>query len=69
MASRREDLNSDEVDRQAALDRSWAHAQRALADPEFRTYIEQSIARVNASPARATLTREEFLALTEVDPW
>ena len=67
MAIRHEQLNDEECARQAALDRSWQHAQTALADPEFRAYVERSIARVNASPSRATLTREQFLAQTEAD--
>ena len=67
MAMRHEDLSEEEAARQAALDRTWAGAQRALADPEFRVYLEQSIARLNASGSRTTLTRDEFLASTEVD--
>jgi len=64
MAVRRDDLSPDEQDRQRALDRSWAGAQEALKDPDFRARLEASIARVNASDA-PRLTREEFLAETE----
>jgi hypothetical protein len=64
MAVRRDDLSPDEQDRQRALDRSWAGAQEALKDPDFRARLEASIARVNASDA-APVTREEFLAETE----
>ena len=67
MAMRHEDLNGEERALQAALDRTWAGAQQALADPEFRAYIDQSIASVNASVSRQVVTRDEFLALTESD--
>jgi hypothetical protein len=67
MALRREDLDEHEVARQSALNRTRAGAQRALADPEFRAYLERSLARLNASTSRQTLTGEEFLALTEAD--
>ena len=64
MAVRHDDLSPEEQDRQRALDRSWAGAQEALKDPEFRARLEASIARVNESDA-TPLTREEFLAETE----
>ena len=67
MAMRHEDLNDDEAARQAALDRSWLHAQQALADADFRSYVEASIVRANASTSRTTLTSADFLALTEPD--
>lgn len=64
MAIRHDDLSPEEQDRQRALDRSWAGAQEALKDPDFRARLEASIARVNASDS-PPLTREEFLAATE----
>ena len=64
MAVRRDDLSPDEQDRQRALDRSWAAAQEALEDADFRARLEASIARVNASNTTPR-TREEFLAETE----
>ncbi len=67
MAMRHEDLSDEEAALQAALERTWAGAQRSLADPEFRAYLEESIARLNASGSRTTLTRDEFLTMTETD--
>ena len=67
MAMRHEDMSDDELQRQAALERTWVGAQGSLADPEFRAYLETSIARLNASGSRTTLTRDEFLSLTEAD--
>lgn len=66
MALRREDLTAEQLARQEGLDRSWATAQRQLADPEFRAYLEESIRRIDAKdPPPPRLTREEFLAQTE----
>jgi hypothetical protein len=66
MALRREDLTPEQLAHQEGLDRSWASAQRQLADPEFRAYLEASIRRIDAmDPPPRTLTREEFLAQTE----
>jgi hypothetical protein len=48
MALRREDLSPEQLEHQQALDRSWAEAQRGLADPEFRAYLEDSIRRLDA---------------------
>ena len=67
MAMRHEDLSDEEAARQAALERTWAGAQQSLADPQFLGYLEASIARLNASGSRTTLTRDEFLAMTETD--
>lgn len=63
MALRREDLTAEQLARQEGLDRSWARAQRDLADPEFRAYLEESIRRLDAEdPPPRSMTREEFLA-------
>lgn len=64
MALRREELSAEELAQQLALDRSWAEAQRGLADPEFRAYLDESIRRLDAKEPAALLTREEFLAQT-----
>lgn len=66
MALRREDLKPEERERQEALDRSWAQAQRDLADPEFRGYLEESLRRLDAREPAPLLTREEFLAQTQI---
>ncbi len=65
MSLRHEELTPEQLALQAALDRSWAGAQRALADPEFRAYLERSIERANNSDAKP-ISKEEFLALTEI---
>lgn len=67
MAVRHEDLTPEGQDRQRALDRSWAAAQTALSDPEFRAQLQTSIDRVNRSDARP-ITSKEFLAKTEPVP-
>ena len=64
MALRREDLTPEQLEHQRALDRSWAEAQRGLADPEFRSYLEDSISRLDAKEPAAMLSRDEFLAQT-----
>ena len=64
MAQRHEELNPAEVALQQGLDRSWAYAQRALADPESRSALERSIERVNRSAAMPMST-SKFLAQTE----
>lgn len=64
MALRREDLTPEQLEHQRALDRSWASAQRGLADPDFRAYLEDSIRRLDAKEPAPVLTREEFLAQT-----
>ena len=65
MALRREDLSPEQLERQRALDRSWAAAQRDLADSEFRAYLEQSLRRLDEKEHVPSLTREEFLAQTK----
>lgn len=68
MAMRHDDLTEEQLQLKRAYERSWENAQRQLADPEFRAYLEASIERVNSSSAPRT-SREEFLAATEpVDP-
>jgi len=68
MAMRDDDLTEEQLELKRDYERSWENAQRQLADPEFRTYLEASIERVNTSSAPRT-SREEFLAATEtVDP-
>lgn len=64
MALRREDLNPEQLEHQRALDRSWAEAQAGLADPEFRSYLDESIRRLDAKEPASLLTRDEFLAQT-----
>ena len=66
MALRREDLGPEERGRQDALDRSWEQAQRDLADPELRDYLEESLRRLDAAEPAPMLTREEFLAQTRI---
>lgn len=65
MALRREDLSAEQLEHQCGLDRSWAEAQREIADPEFRNYLEDSIRRLDAKEPAPFLTREEFLAQTK----
>jgi hypothetical protein len=64
VALRREDLTPEQLDHQRSLDRSWGAAQRDLADPEFRAYLERSLRRLDAKEPAPMLTREEFLAQT-----
>lgn len=68
MSLRHEQLTPEELTVQRDLDRSWEGAQKALADPAFRTYLERSIERVNDAPSTGTLTKDEFLAQTELPP-
>ena len=68
MAVRHESLSEDEATLQAALNRSWAGARRALEDNDFRAQLDQSIASLNELTTSTTLTRDEFLSLTEPDP-
>lgn len=65
MALNRPELTKEQLERQQALDRSWADAQPLLADPEFRGYIEESFRRLDAKETPQLVTREEFLAQTE----
>jgi hypothetical protein len=64
VALRRDDLSPEQLAHQRALDRSWAEAQRDLADPEFRTHLEQVLRRLDTKAPAPLLTREEFLAQT-----
>lgn len=66
MSLRHEDLNPEELSHQDRLDRSWMRAQSALSDPSLRSYLEQSIERVNNSPSDTVMTKREFLADTEL---
>lgn len=66
VALRREELTPEQLEHQRGLDRSWAEAQRGLAEPEFRAYLDESIRRLDAKEPAPLLTREEFLALTVV---
>ncbi len=67
MALRREDLSPEQLARQEGLDLSWAEAQRELADPEFRAYLEALVPRIDAKdPPAPPLTPEGFLALTDI---
>jgi hypothetical protein len=65
VALRREDLTPEQLEHQRALDRSWAEAQRGLADPEFGAYLDDSIRRLDIKEPAPMLTREEFLAQTK----
>jgi hypothetical protein len=66
VALRREDLSSEQLEHQLALDRSWAVAQRGIGDPELRAYLESALARLVAKDPAPLLTREGFLARTRV---
>ena len=68
MSLRHENLTPGELALQSDLDRSWEGAQKALADPLFRAYLEQSIERLNSSPSTKPLSKGEFLARTELPP-
>ncbi|HUF33741.1 MAG TPA: hypothetical protein VMN58_11105 [Acidimicrobiales bacterium] len=63
MAMRHDELSEEELARKHAVERSWEVAQQALANPEFRQYLDESIERVNRSTA-PPLTSDEFLAQT-----
>lgn len=65
MSLRHEELTDEQRAHQAALDRSWTNAKRTLADPAFRSYLEESIVRANESPTTTTLSKDEFLASTQ----
>jgi hypothetical protein len=65
---RHEQLTPEELALQRDLDRSWEGAQKALADPELKAYLERSITRLNGVRSGATMTTDEFLALTELPP-
>lgn len=63
-AASEQHLTEAEQALQAAYTRSWEAAQAALADPEFRAYLEGSLERVKASTA-PRISGAEFLASTE----
>jgi len=65
MVIRHEALSDEEAALQVALDRSWSGALQALEDADFRARLEQSVASLNDSASSLTLTRDEFLAMTE----
>ncbi len=66
MSVRHENLSDEEQALQSDLDSSWERAQATLADPTKRAYLEESIERVNASTSSTRLTKDEFLAQTEL---
>jgi hypothetical protein len=63
---RHENLTEEEQALQSEFDHSWARAQETLADPVKRAYLQESIERVNASTSSTRLTKDEFLARTEL---
>jgi hypothetical protein len=67
MVIRHEALSDEEAILQVALNRSWSGALQALEDASFRARVEQSIASLNDSAASTTSTRDEFLAMTELE--
>lgn len=52
MAMRHEDLTEEQLELQRAYQSSWDAAQEALADPEYRAWLEENIERVNRSSAK-----------------
>ena len=65
MSVRHEELTEAEVAHQEALERSWSAANEALADPDFRARLEESLVRVNESRSSETKSKAEFLSATE----
>jgi len=65
MSVRQEELSPEELALQDGLNRSWANAKRALSDPAFVLYVEESIARVNESRTTATMSKDAFITSTE----
>ncbi len=63
MGSRRH-LTPEQQERQDGLDRSWAAAQQALADPEFRAFLEDAIKRSDETDAQP-ISKQDFLDQTE----
>ena len=49
-----------------ASELSQLQAQRDLTDPELRAYFEKSLGRLDAEEPAPLLTREEFLAQTQI---
>ena len=68
MSLRHENLTPEELALKRDLDRSWEGAQKALGDPLFRAYLEQSIERLNSSLSTKPLSKDQFLARTELPP-
>lgn len=66
MELRREELSPEQLVHQQGLDLSWAEAQRDLSDPVFRAHLDGSLRRLDVEEPAPTLTREEFLAQTEI---
>ena len=66
MAMRHEDLPSDEASRQAALDASYASAQRRLRDRHFVAALRRRLDRLEAAPRSPRLTKTQFLKHTSV---
>jgi hypothetical protein len=66
VAFRREDLNVEQLERQRALDRSWAEAKRGLADAQHCAYLEDSMRRLDAKEPMPLLSREQLLAQTTI---
>lgn len=58
-------LAADQLERQRGWDRSWAEAQRGLADPEFRSCLELSLRRLDTEAPPPVVSREDFLAQSE----
>ncbi|MGI8938010.1 MAG: hypothetical protein ACR2JF_07340 [Iamia sp.] len=61
MALPSESLTSEQRAHQAALDRTWEGAQRALADPERRAHLEAAVARLRSGPRPVGAERAELL--------
>ena len=66
MSVRSEHLTPEAAAVQRDLDRSWDGAQRSLNDPVFRAYLEKSIQRLNSAAPTPSLSKDEFLAQTEL---
>ncbi len=67
MAMRHDDLTEEQLELQRVPGCRGVRPE-ALADPEYRAWLEENIERVNTSSAKPILP-EEFLAMTEpVEP-
>jgi hypothetical protein len=67
MAMRHEHLTDEELRRQAALDASYASAQRRLRDRAFMARLRRRLAALDTEPRPQRLTRDEFLEQTSLD--
>lgn len=65
MSLRHEDLSDAELARQEGLDRSWAAAREALADPQFRAQLDEAIERVNNSRSSETMSKADCSSTSE----